>query len=426
MLKRGRKQERSTGALVSASAEHRAEELAASLREKEQLLERERRLRSELEAASRAREKALALLAHDLRGPVSAVLGWTGLLRSDCLDAAARERALASIDRCARAQGELITSLLDVSRLTAGRMPLAVGPVDLAELARSSVDELLPAARAKGIDLLYEGGHAIVVGDAARLRQVVANLLANAVKFTGDGGRVTVSISGTPRGFATLEVKDTGVGIPPVLLPHVFECFRQGGAPGLRRAGLGLGLYIVKELVHMHGGSVSATSGGEGKGATFAVRLPAEEARQASEVPPAASSGRILITHDELAGMRILLVEDEPDTRDVLAVALRANGAEVVTTHDAKSALAVFPGVAPDLLISDISLPEMDGHELMRRVRAKSAVPSIAVSGFVTPDDERRSHAAGFDAHLAKPFTVRQLVSTVWTVAHDLRVRRPA
>lgn len=403
-------------------ASRRSATVSAAIRERDRQLEEERGRCRELERRSRAREEAIAHLAHDLRGPLSAVMGWTSLLRSEQLDAVARERALATVERCARAQSELITSLLDVSRLTAGRMVLDAAPVDLGELVRTTVEEAQPSAREHGVGLeaVTADAPVVVMGDRPRLAQVLVNLVSNALKFTPAGGCVRV-VAESRGDTARIQVSDTGAGIGARLLPHVFEAFWQGAEwtrgrrTRTRSVGLGLGLYIVREIIVLHHGWVEAASDGECKGATFTVTLPSLVA-EGTHLPAAGSSGKLPVLADQLDGTRVLLVEDEADTRDVLTLALQSYGVQVVAAEHGDAALAALASFDPHVVVSDIALPDVDGCELLRRIRATRNVPAVAMSGYVTSDDEARMRAAGFDAHLGKPFGVRQLVSALLDV----------
>lgn len=401
----------------------RTEELTRALLDKDELLARERELREQLEAANRAKDRFLAILSHDLRGPLNAVLGWTSLLRRELLDMSTRDKALATIERNARIQAELIDGLLDVSRITAGKMQLDLQSLDLATLAHGVLEAMMPEAREKDIALVDElgGVAAPILGDAGRLRQVISNLLTNALKFTPGGGRVTVSVAIEGR-VVRLIVADTGRGITGDVLPHVFECFKQDGDPIVGRAGLGLGLFIVRQLVEMHGGNVIAESTGEGRGSRFTVTIPL---RAGATTPHAdRPSTRRLPRDVDLDGIRVLLVEDEVDTRDILAMTLRRHGADVVTAADAETAVQVFSAFAPDVVVSDIGLPFADGNELIRLIRSSpqgARIAAIAVSGYASSDDARRALDAGFDGHIAKPLSAGELIDAIDRVVHAKR-----
>jgi len=404
--------------------ELRVAALERALRDNEDLLARERRLREKLEAENAAKDRFLAVLSHDLRGPLNAVLGWTGLLRREHLDTKTRDKALATIERNAVAQRELIEELLDVSRIGAGKMQLEMRLLDFGDLVRKSIDAVMPLANEKQIDVAdnTERAPVLVLGDASRLRQVVANLLTNALKFTPAGGRLEITL--TTNGDAHLTVRDSGKGIAPAVLPFVFDRFRRSeDAEAGRNGGLGLGLYIVRHLAEMHGGSVHAESDGDGQGSAFHVVLPLREPKSSVSIPPAPESGVLAAdarrrAHTMLLGRRILLVDDEQDTRELLATALSSAGALVVTVADGAAALETFDTFGPDVVVSDIGLPGFDGVELVRRLRGLGSgadVAAIAMSGFVASDDVKRALAAGYDAHVAKPFRVDDLVGAIAT-----------
>lgn len=395
--------------------------LTRALRDSEDLLARERALREQLQASNDAKDRFLAVLSHDLRGPLNAVLGWTGLLRREHLDTSTRDKALATIERNALAQNELIEELLDVSRIGSGKMQLEMRLLDFGDLVRKGIDAVVPNARDGKISVVDQTGRepALVLGDAARLRRVVANLLANALKFTAAGGEVVVTLA--TNGTARLCVADTGKGIAPAVLPTVFDCFRQAGEPTVGRHGLGLGLYIVRHIVEMHGGVVKAESDGEGRGSRFTVTLPLRDGATNALVAESAESATVLsgVPAATLEGRRILLVDDEEDTRELLAAALTREGAEVVSAADAPAAVDAFDAFGPDVVVSDIGLPGMNGLELLRRLRGTSAgedVAAIAVSAFASPDDARAALAAGFDAHVKKPFIVSALTAAIGSV----------
>jgi len=369
------------------------------------------------EDANRAKDEFLATVSHELRTPLASILGWARLLRRGGLTQEKQARALETLERNARAQTRLVEDLLDVSRIVSGKTRLNVETADLARIVESAMDSIRPAAEARGVELLTSVQPCTLAGDPERLHQVLWNLLSNAVKFTPRGGRVSVSME-VREPTATVTVSDTGQGIRPDFLPHVFERFRQADASVTRvHGGLGLGLAIVRHLVELHGGTVSVTSPGEGQGATFTVRLPlgatAVLARPADEAP---------VQRISLAGLRLLLVDDEPDTREMVASTLEAHGAEVVRLGDAEEALRWLASNSADLVISDVAMPRMDGCALIREIRragsaASRGIPAVALTAYARPEDRRRALDAGFQDYLTKPVEPEVLVARVAALA---------
>jgi PAS domain S-box-containing protein len=387
-----------------------------------ELLDAEKVARVGAEAANRAKDEFLAILSHELRTPLTAILGWVGMLATRRLDAETTERAVQVVTRNARLQVQLVDELLDVSRMISGKMSLTLAAVDLARTLEASIDALRGAAADKQVDveLRVEGDPVPVSGDASRLQQVFTNVLSNAVKFTLPQGRVTVSIA-FGHDVARVAVQDTGQGIDPAFLPHLFEPFRQAEAAGRRaRMGLGLGLAIARHLVELHGGMIEAASDGLGHGATITVTLPVDlTTSTAVTTAPAASEGQgPRGTIGPLAGFRIVLVEDEPDTRDALVLMLGDAGAQVVALDTVRSALDVIRAQPPDVLISDIGMPDEDGYDLIRAVRGLAperggATPAIAVTAFARGTDHEQALSAGYDRHLAKPVERDSLTAVV-------------
>jgi PAS domain S-box-containing protein len=372
----------------------------------------------ELAAANRAKEAFLATLSHELRTPLNAMLGWTRLLRLGKLDAAGSARALDTIERNAHVQEQLIADILDVSRIVTGRLRLDLRPLTLGPVVAAAVDAVRPAAEAKriGIDVRTEL-EAAVLGDPDRLQQILWNLLVNAVKFTPEGGRITVSVAADgPR--AVITVTDTGEGIAPDLLPRVFERFTQGDASVTRlHGGLGLGLSIVRHLVELHGGEVRAASEGEGRGATFSVRLPLRAVRQA--VSESASAPVQL-----LSGVKVLVVDDEADVRQIVSLALTQCGARTAAVASAREALRMMAEFMPDVVVSDIGMPGEDGCSFIRRLRATGAsgigdVPAVALTASCQPEDRTRALSAGFQQFVPKPVGMDELAAIVRTLAHS-------
>jgi PAS domain S-box-containing protein len=398
------------------------EERRKAMAERERLLESERAARAEAERASRIKDEFVAMVSHELRTPLNAIVGWTELLAEDDTDPDTRRRAIDVLRRNTKLQAQLVSDLLDVSRMLSGKLTLALQAVDMAVVLDEAVELVDSSAEAKGVQVRRtdRNADALVLGDPARLQQVIANLLSNAVKFTPAGGTIDVSL----RHFGThaeISVADTGVGIKPDFLSSVFERFRQADASTTRRfGGLGLGLAIVKQLVEMHGGSVRAESAGEGKGATFTVTLPlSPELRfpARSEASQAADAEVLTASGPSLRGVKIMVVEDDEDTRMLLERLLEAHGAQVVAASSAREALSLLSQSRPDLLVSDIGMPEMDGYQLMERIRAENAggptLPAIAVTAFARPEDRRRAILAGYQAHVTKPVQPGELLLTV-------------
>jgi signal transduction histidine kinase/ActR/RegA family two-component response regulator len=387
--------------------------------EAERLLVSERVARAEVEAANRAKDEFLAILSHELRTPLQPILGWVKLLRSQRLDHDTVDRALTIVERNVRAQAQIVEDLLDVSRIVTGKLAVERRPLGLVPVIEAAVEAVKAMADPRGVRIATDLDPAATVeGDANRLQQVVWNLLSNAVAFSPDGGRVDVRL-GRDDGHAVLTVQDRGRGIAAELLPFVFDRFRQGDSTSIRRhGGLGLGLAIVRHLVERHRGEVFAHSAGEGEGATYTVRLPLL-AR-----PPAATAGAEkarVAAGDEgvrLAGLRVLVVDDERDTADLVATALGHYGADVRVAGAAHEALALLEGFAPHVLVSDVAMPGEDGYSLVRRVRAREQiggprVRALALTAFARPVDTEAAYRAGFEAHLAKPVEPAELALAI-------------
>lgn len=384
--------------------------------QKAMLLDSERAARSEAERAARMKDDFVSTLSHELRTPLNAILGWVGVLKRD-----QRRETLATaidvVDRNARRQSQMIDDLLDVGRIISGKLRLDVQRVDLASTIEEAVASAQPAADGKGIRLVKVlGSAAIVEGDPGRLQQVFWNLVSNAIKFTGKGGKVQVTLRKVAS-HVQVEVIDTGVGIRAEVLPHVFERFRQERAEAAgRQAGLGLGLAITKNLVEMHGGSVEAASDGEGHGSTFTVRLPIAPSHSQTHQVQEVSSHTQLV--GLLQGVTVLVVDDEPDARDIVRRLLEDAGAVVVTSDTAEEALAhLAAGVVPDVILSDIGMPAQDGYDFMHRVRSLDgpvrSVPAAALTALARVEDRKRALMAGYQSHLAKPVDPAELVAMV-------------
>lgn len=374
---------------------------------------------AELEHLSRLKDEFLATMSHELRTPLNAIFGWVTLLRTRRLDEPTQERALETIERNARAQKRLIEDLLDVSRIVTGKVALEIMPVDPRRVVEAALETMAPAAQTKGIIIEPRLDGVIastrVRGDFARLQQIVCNLLSNAIKFTPTGGRVEVTLANV-EGQVEISVTDTGQGIKSEFLPLVFDRFRQeDGSISRRHGGLGLGLAIVRHLVELHAGSVQAFSEGEGKGSRFVVRLPtrlgASPTDMPEESPPPATSSM-------LAGVRLLVVDDEPGSRDVIANVLQGYGADVSLADNGQTALTKLFETRPDVLIADLAMPGMDGYALIEQVRALDPdfggrTPAIAVTGYASPLDRLRALQAGYQNHVAKPVEPQELAIVI-------------
>ncbi|HSD20533.1 MAG TPA: ATP-binding protein [Anaeromyxobacter sp.] len=395
-------------------------ERAASREELARALRREQEARAHAESASRAKDEFLATLSHELRTPLNAILGWSGLLRDAGGDPERLARGLSVIDRNGRTLAQLVSDLLDMSRIAAGRIEVQHADVDLLAAVDGAVEAVRPAARAKGVVISRSAGPELprVVGDLERLRQVAWNLVSNAVKFTPPGGSVDVQIR-REGGSAVLEVRDTGIGMSREFLSTVFNPFVQSeGASVRRHGGLGLGLAITKQLVALHGGTIHADSDGPGRGSTFRVLLP--EVARAPALAPVAVAAR-----PDLAGARVLVVDDEADSRDVLLQLLASWGARTAGAASVREALDAVARERPDLIVSDIAMPGEDGFTFVRELRRIEAshgerrVPVAALTAFARPEDRQRALAAGFDAHLAKPVDPTTLHATIAGLLRD-------
>ena len=379
-----------------------------------ELYRREQRARAEAETANRSKDDFLALLSHELRTPLQSMLGWVRLLRRDALDPAAAARALETIDRNAQAQARIIGDLLDISRIVAGKLRIELRPLNLVAVINTAVESARPEAAARGIrlEMTVDGDAAEVEGDAERLQQVLANLLSNALKFTPSGGSVEVRLE-RDGARARIAVRDTGPGIPADILPYVFDRFRQADSSATRaHGGLGLGLAIVRHLVELHRGTVRAESGGTVPGATLIIELPLSRAAQAAERRRAVSAA----TEDRpsLAGLRIVVVDDDADTRMMLAVALRDHGADVRDLASAAEAMTALAETPADVLISDISMPGEDGYSLIRALRARGEwLAALALTALARAEDGERALSAGFQRCLAKPVDPAELAAIV-------------
>lgn len=398
-------------------------ELQHSEEARGQLLQRAERARSEAEAANRIKDEFLATLSHELRTPLTSLLGWSSVLREAKRDEKVLTQGLEAIDRNARVQAQLIDDLLDVSRIVSGKLNLEVRPLDITSVTRAAINVVRPAADAKGIAIDYwaQPGLGAISADSARLQQIIWNLLSNAVKFTPHGGKIFVRLeqNGTD---ARVTVKDTGQGIDAEFLPRVFDRFRQADSSTTRSfGGLGLGLAIVRHLVELHGGTVSAHSDGLNKGATFAATFPLL-ADRGEPLPVSHSSDNMTADFRSLDGLRVLLVDDEPEAREILATVITRTGAEVSSCKSASEALAKLVEWKPDVILSDIAMPEEDGYSFIGKVRSLpreqgGEIPAAALTAYARDSDREEALAAGYQMHIAKPIGAGQLVSMIAKLA---------
>ncbi|MGJ3245527.1 MAG: hybrid sensor histidine kinase/response regulator [Elainellaceae cyanobacterium] len=394
--------------------------LKESEREREQLLERERLAREDAERANRIKDEFLAILSHELRSPLNPILGWSKLLQTRKFDETVTTKALATIERNARLQTQLIDDLLDVGKILRGKLKLQSVPVNLADVIEAATETVKAAADAKSIAIcpvLLDIGQ--VRGDSTRLQQIIWNLLSNAIKFTPNGGQVIIRLEQT-RNQAQITVTDTGKGITPDFLPHIFESFRQEDASITRQyGGLGLGLAIVRYLTEAHGGTVAAHSPGEGLGAIFTVCLPLIQSE-----PDINQKRESLQPNFDLTGLRILTIDDDLDTRELLKILLTQYGANVLTVASAVEVLEALETFRPHVLINDIGMPEVDGYTLIQLIRALppekgGKIPAIALTAYAGEDDYQHAMTSGYQQHVAKPFDSDQLFQAVLTLAKN-------
>jgi len=396
--------------------------------ERKLLLESAQAARAEADVANSIKDEFLATLSHELRTPLTSILGWSHLLDNGKLDEEAAKRAVETIVRNAEAQKLLIDELLDISRIIIGKLRLDVGPVQLAPMLESIVDGMRPAADARNIQLRTALDQSVdpIFGDPDRLQQVFWNLLSNAIKFTSQGGKVLVRLE---RADSNLEItiSDTGQGIARELLPYVFDRFRQSDSSSSRtHGGLGLGLAIVRQLVELHGGTVSAESPGEGEGSTFKVRLPVRSVRQ----EPDDRANSVVKIPDEVStkpvpsldGMNVLVVDDDWDSRELVTVVLKASGAEVVSVTSAIEALRELALRRFDVLLSDVGMAEMDGYALISQIRQLPAerggkIPAAALTAYAGIENQRRALSAGYQVHISKPIGPSELITAVARLA---------
>ena len=383
------------------------------------------KLRSALaaaEEANRLKDEFLAVLSHELRTPLNAILGWARMLRAGTLPPDNVPRALETIERNAQAQAQLIEDLLDVSRIVSGKLRLEMRTVDVADVVRETLETVQPTADARGVALTSAiGSVGPVSGDAQRLQQVIWNLLSNSIKFTPRSGTVHVDVH-QDVGLVRIAVSDTGRGIDKEFLPYVFDRFRQAAGQGTpKRTGLGLGLAIVRHLVEAHAGNVNATSEGMGKGATFTVELPVLVGRSVTSVE-GESAYPPLETSSSLNGVRVLVVDDDADARELLLMALRQYGADVALAENAEAAFDSMLANPPDVLVSDIEMPGTNGYDLIRRLRHSDQpqlrrMPAVALTAYARTEDRVKALLAGFQSHVPKPVEPAELVTVIASLA---------
>jgi PAS domain S-box-containing protein len=400
---------------------HDATERRQMEERRQHLLAREQGAREEAENANRMKDEFLAMLSHELRTPLSAIAGWAHILREGGLEPAEATRAIEVIDRNARVQGQLISDILDVSRIISGKLRLEKKAVAASAVVAAALDTVRPSAEAKQVRLeaALDPDVGQVWADPDRLQQVVWNLLSNAIKFTPEGGVVSIRLARTGS-QVEIVVGDSGEGISPEFVPHVFERFRQADSSTTRpHAGLGLGLAIVRHLVEGHGGTVVAESAGKGHGASFTVRLPRHDSADATtpsgEAAPAEAAPVLSLEH-----VRVLLVDDDPDSRGMMQTVLSQRGAQVTAAASAAEALACVERETPDVLLSDIGMPGMDGYALIRELRERPearAIPAAALTAYAHADDRDQAIAAGYQLHVAKPIEPAELVAVVASLA---------
>jgi PAS domain S-box-containing protein len=382
-------------------------------------LAREEEARERAEEASRARDEFLATLSHELRTPLTAIMGWAHLLRTGNLDEASRARALETIERNAHLEAQLTADILDVARIITGKLRLQIQGVEAAQIVEAAVENVRQNAAAKRIQLrtTIESGRGGIAADPDRLQQVIGNLLTNAIKFTPEGGEVRVHVA-AQADSVTIEVSDTGEGIPAEVLPHIFERFRQGGSKARGKGGLGLGLAIVQHIVELHSGHVRAASLGSGRGSTFTVQLPSITERPV----PAVAASHERLDPPPLHDITVLVVDDQEDARELMCAVLGRCGAHVVAVDSTAAALEAMDRCPPDVVLSDLEMPGEDGYSLIKKIRARPAerggtVPAAALTAYARTEDRLHSLRAGFHRHVPKPVQPDELAEIVASLA---------
>ena len=413
--------------LTSRNVSAQQSTAASEAAERAAVLENERRLRSQAQAANRGKDQFLSVFSHELRSPLNAILGWNRILALKRPDDPEVASITTRIEQSARVQLKMVNDLLDIGRIETGKLRIEARPMQLAKVVSTALELARPAAALKGITLHadFEAGAGQLRGDPDRLQQVVTNLVSNGLKFTGSGGRICVTLRNT-NGFAELGVEDTGQGIAPELLPHVFDRFRQADSSITRHSGgLGLGLALVREIVTLHGGAVSASSAGVGHGARFVARFPVRQPWRSAQTQDSGSceSGS---DRASLGGLSILVVDDEPDARTIVAETLKLEGANVTVTDSASSAFEKLQeaGAHFDIIVTDIGMPDVDGYSLVRRLRASQSgrqMLAIAMTGYASTRDVEAAMDAGFDMHVPKPVDFNTFVPMVCRLANHRR-----
>ncbi|MFN6485846.1 MULTISPECIES: ATP-binding protein [unclassified Nostoc] len=417
-------------ALLGQALEFSADLLQERERERDEHLRQSEAARTEAEAASRLKDEFLITVSHELRTPLNAIFGWAQLLRAGKLDQEKTQHAIETIERNAKAQTQLVNDLLDTSRIIIGKLRLEPQPLNLAIIIVNALDSVRHAAEVKGIDLQLQLANVEpVLGDQNRLQQVLWNLLSNAVKFTPQGGRVEVQLQ-QANSFVEVIVRDTGVGINAEFLPHVFERFRQADGSTTRKfGGLGLGLAIVRHLVELHGGTVQADSDGQGKGATFTIKLPVIAHQESISVPPMTFADGTFSPYKSLHGLqnvRVLVVDDEPDALCLVSAVLMQQGAEVRACACAAQALKEVLAWKPTVILCDISMPQEDGYDFIRKVReweieVGGQIPAVAVTAFAREEDRLKAISAGYQTHFPKPIEAIQLAAVVTSLVEKIK-----